>query len=223
MILLLPVITQAAPPSPVPAPVFLKAGFSSILEFDERPTEVVLGDSSAFQVERLNMSVIIRPLVNAASTNLFVYFRKHAARLFILTAADEVQPSYHQSFSLDLPRATNAKAPSPKTPRAQARLWAKGSFTPKKDFFTVTIELTASQSAALQPDWASIQIEHSGKTIKPKKVWAERNRVARDSTVEARLTFERPDLPSNLTLVSLIVPMNDGSPALKANLSGGKR
>jgi len=48
-------------------------GYSTILQFDARPTSAVLGDQDAFKVEYVGNSLTIKPLVPGARTNLFVF------------------------------------------------------------------------------------------------------------------------------------------------------
>jgi hypothetical protein len=77
--------------SPAPLPIFLKMGFSSVLEFSEAPSRVVLGDNQGFKVERLDESIVIKTLVPYANTNMFVYFRAQEPQLFVLTASEEAE------------------------------------------------------------------------------------------------------------------------------------
>lgn len=48
-------------------------GYSTILQFDARPTSAVLGDQDAFKVEYVGNSLTIKPLVPGGRTNLFVF------------------------------------------------------------------------------------------------------------------------------------------------------
>lgn len=48
-------------------------GYSTIIQFDARPTSAVLGDQDAFKVEYVGTSLTIKPLVPGARTNLFVF------------------------------------------------------------------------------------------------------------------------------------------------------
>lgn len=52
--LLIPSLATATTLNPAPFPIFLKSGFSSVVEFDDAPTRVVLGDGQSFQVEKLD-------------------------------------------------------------------------------------------------------------------------------------------------------------------------
>lgn len=48
-------------------------GYSTILQFDSRPTSVVLGDQDAFKVEYVGNSLTLKPVVSSSRTNLFVF------------------------------------------------------------------------------------------------------------------------------------------------------
>ncbi len=92
-----------------PLPIFLKAGFSSVIEFDEAPIRVVLGDTQSFQVERVERSLVVRTLAPYAVTNLFVYFREASPKLFVLTASEDAEPSYLLKIvTKELPKVTKA-------------------------------------------------------------------------------------------------------------------
>ena len=82
-------LAMANPLPPMSTPIFLKPGFSSILQFDQSPARVVLGDAQAFQIERLKDSLVLRSLVDSGSSNLFVYFPNDEVRVFILAAAED--------------------------------------------------------------------------------------------------------------------------------------
>src|SRR4051794_22875125 len=84
--------------SSAPFPVFLKSGFSTVLEFEEIPTRVVLGDAQSFQVEKLDKSIVIRTLAPYAVGNMFVYFRSKETQLFILSASEDAEPTYYKKF-----------------------------------------------------------------------------------------------------------------------------
>lgn len=48
-------------------------GYSTILQFDARPSSAVLGDQDAFKVEYVGNSITIKPLRGGIRTNLFVF------------------------------------------------------------------------------------------------------------------------------------------------------
>jgi hypothetical protein len=48
-------------------------GFSTILEFQAKPISAVLGDQDSFKLEYVGNSITIKPLVNRAKSNLFVF------------------------------------------------------------------------------------------------------------------------------------------------------
>ena len=54
-------------------PVHTALGFSTILEFQSKPISAVLGDQDAFHLEYLGNSITLKPIIQGAKTNLFVY------------------------------------------------------------------------------------------------------------------------------------------------------
>jgi hypothetical protein len=48
-------------------------GYSTILQFDAKPTSAVLGDQDAFKVEYVGNAITIKPLLASSKTNLFVF------------------------------------------------------------------------------------------------------------------------------------------------------
>ncbi|MCC7406397.1 MAG: hypothetical protein IT288_18530 [Bdellovibrionales bacterium] len=209
--------------NPAPFPVFLKEGFSSILEFEEAPTQVVLGDQNLFQVEKLERSIVIKPLVPYATTNMFVYFKKKEARLFILTASEDNEPTYFKKFTSLIP-----SKPTTSATRQAARVYGrkavvhKSVFDRKKDFLTVDFEISADASAKITPDWDRIRLKHKDRYVSPSKLWSERREIQRDSTIKARLIFTKPNIPLDMRDVSLVVPVKGSTKPFLANLKAGR-
>jgi len=55
------------------SPIRTAMGYSTILQFDAKPTAAVLGDQDAFRVEYVGQSLTVKPLIRSAATNLFVF------------------------------------------------------------------------------------------------------------------------------------------------------
>lgn len=210
MLLNLFFLTQVAlAAGPTPFPVFLKQGFSSILEFEEAPTQVVLGDPNGFQVEKLEKSIVLKPLVNYATTNMFVYFKTKPARLFILSASEDAEPTYFKRFETLIPpviKPSEKIASEPRSTVRQARL-KRAVFDAKKDYLTVDIELSADSAEKLVPAWDLIRLKHGSKSLSPMKLWSARREVQKNTRVAARVIFAKPNVPANLADVSLVIPV----------------
>ena len=192
---------------PTAFPVFLKEGFSSILEFEENPTQVVLGDLNLFQVEKLNRSVVIKPLTAYATTNMFVYFKTIPTKLFILSASEEAEPTYYKKFTTTAPTSTEKSEPIRLVRFRKGAISKLAVFDKKKDFLTVDFVLTAGSTEKLSPSWDLIRLKAKDKILKPSKVWSERREVQKDSQVKGRLVFSRPNLAANLKDVLVVVPL----------------
>lgn len=223
IIALFSTIAWAAVPS-APFPVFLKAGFSSVLEFDEIPSRIVLGDAQKFQVEKLDHSLVIKTLTPFAATNMFVYFHDVPPRLFVLTASEDAQPTFYKSF-------TEPPAPPKKTMRVTptASQGEKGGrllsakFDAKKDYLTVDCVVQADSSSLLRPSWSLVRLIYSGTPIAPLKVWAERKDVQKNAAVRARFIFAKPNIPRDLAGTSLVIPLEGSLIPIRIKLKGGNR
>lgn len=199
-----------------PFPVFLKEGYSSILEFEEAPTQVVLGDQNLFQIERLEKSIVIKPLVTYASTNMFVYFKTKSTRLFLLSASEDNEPTFYKKFeALVIPKAVT----SLKSVRHNRGVLQKSAtFDKKKDYFTVDFLVSADSTSKVAPNWNEIRLKYKDRYVTPSKLWSERKEAQRDSSIKARLVFTKPNIPLDLKQVSVVVPIKGESKAMILNL-----
>ncbi len=216
----------AAAMPPAPFPVFLKAGFSSVLEFDEAPTRIVLGDGQKFQVEKLEHSLVIKTLAAFAATNMFVYFREKEPRLFVLTASEDAQPTFYKSF-VDPPPPPPKVVAAPAARAAPAPLHGGRvvslRFDAKKDYLTIDFAIRADAGNVLHPNWTLARLMFAGTAIAPFKLWAERKDVQKNAEVRARLIFAKPNVPRNLAGASLVVPLEGSIESVRIPLKGGKR
>lgn len=209
-----PLVGQTAP---APFPVFLKAGFSTVLEFEESPLRVVLGNSQAFQVEKLEQSIVVRNLVPYAVGNMFVYFKSKEPQLFILTASEDAEPTYYKKFETQ-------QMPKPITTTKQSLRLARGiratkiQFDKKKDYLVLEVEISADSQAVIRPNWDLVRLTYKSSAIAPNKLWSSRKEIQRDSKVASRFVFFKPNLPRVLEGVTLVVPLIDKEEPLKANI-----
>ena len=222
---LIPALSFAAETnlSPTPFPVFLKLGFSAMLKFAEAPVTAVLGDAESFQVEKLGNSLVLRTLVSEASGNLIVHFKAGEPRIFILTASDEANPTLYQSFE------TKKVVVAPKdNPKVKALTWSykkgtkltKVKFDTKKDYLTIEMTITADSKEKIEPRWDWITLNRAKDTFKPEKVWAERDVIQKDSSIKARFTFKRPNVPLNLADTFLQIPVQGYASPVRLALYG---
>ena len=211
---------EAAPPTPFP--VFLRMGFSSVLEFEGAPSRVVLGDAQTFQVERLERSLIIRALAPYATSNMFVYFRAEPPRLFVLTSSEEAEPTYYKSFESQIVKRKEivpAVARQESYPAVGGTRLLSAQFDLKKDYLTVEILIAADSKESLRPKWDWVRLIFNRAAISPDKLWAERKEIQKDSRVRARFIFTKPNIPRNLVGTSIVVPLQGRSNPLRVSLS----
>lgn len=212
----------ATPLPPTPFPLFLKAGYSTILEFEEAPSRVVLGDTQSFQVERLERSLIVKTVTVYASSNMFVYFKNQDTRLFVLTASEDAEPTYFKKFeSLKVPARASETA-SVKTMNSLPRGGTISTyhFDSKKDYLTIDIAIKADSNSPLKPNWNLVRLTSQGRAIAPFKLWAERKIVQKDSTTKARFIFSKPNISRDLKGVNLVIPLIGDSHSISIPLKG---
>lgn len=216
---LVPAIT-AAETMPTTFPIFLRAGFSSVLEFEDVPTKVVLGNAQAFQVDRLDNSLVVKTLAPDAVTNMFVYFKTRPTRLFVLTANEDAEPTYYRKFESLVPPKLQPKAVVPITYAKGLRL-SRASFDAKKDYLTVEAVISSNSSAPILPDWDLVRLVHGNSSIKPVKLWSERKEIQKDASVKARFIFAKPNIPRNLKNAAIVVPVKGDRTAMRLHLEVG--
>lgn len=209
--------------TPVPLPIFLKEGFTTVLEFDEPAVQVVLGDQGQFQVERVGKAIAIRPLSSYALTNLFVYFKKSGPRLFILNASEEAEPLHYKRFNSLTSESKKSLVFEKPRIRARRIMLVKSEFSRGNDFLTLNLVVSADSQSKLSPNWSAIDLIYNGKRIRPIKVWSSRREVQRDSQVQAQLNFVQPNVPTSLKNTTLAVPLLNEQKVIVLDLGKGKR
>ncbi len=212
---------EAAVP-PTSYPLFLRQGFSCVLEFDKAPKRVVIGDLQSFQVEKMETSLVVRALVPYASSNMFVYFESSEPRLFVLSASEDAEPTLYRKF--ESPKVQEPKLERPKivaVARSEGFRVVSANFDKKKDYLTIEAQLSAGNSAPLKPIWDLVRLKSGETAIAPLKTWAERKEVMKDSTVRARFIFAKPNVKRDLKDVRLVLPIHGRTNPFSL-LMGGK-
>lgn len=219
ILLFIPQFAFALSLSPTPFPVFLKYGFSSVLEFEEAPTRVVLGDPQSFQIEKLEKSIVIKALASYATSNMFVYFKSKEPKLFVLSASEDSEPTYYKKFESVVPPKPKPVRSSTITTQSLRVISAK--FDPKKDYLTVEVQIGASSKSLLKPQWNLVRLTHNGKALESDKLWSERKEVQKDTKIKARFIFNKPNIPRNLKGVTLVMPILGNSKPMTAAFGNG--
>lgn len=75
------------------ASVRVSVGYSTLLQFDSRPTQAIIGDQDAFKVEYVGNALAIKPLTNSARTNLFVATQTERFN-FRISSGQGFEPDY---------------------------------------------------------------------------------------------------------------------------------
>lgn len=208
----------------------MKLGFSSVVEFDEEPEKIILGDSQSFQVEKSNKSLVIRSLVNYASSNLFVYFKKHSTQIFSLTSDEDANPTllkkiYLNDFVIkgaapkEIKQSTGEKIKTKENKKyVESVKLTKKEFSKAKDYLTLDYVITAGSSSKLEPTWKKIRLRCGKIEIPTYKTWSEREVMQKDTEMKARVIFLRPNIGNDLKKCFLDIPVKDRSKNLKLEI-----
>lgn len=211
-------VAMAAPP-PIPFPLFLRQGFSSVLEFEQSPRRVVVGDLQSFQVEKMEKSLVVRAQTAYATSNMFVYFDKGEPRLFVLTASEDSDPTLYRKFE-EHKAETKAAAPVSKAKPVRGTRILGAKFDGKKDYLTVDMLLVAEGNGVIRPNWELARLKSGDMAVKPTKTWAERKEVQKNSEARARFIFAKPNVPKNLQEVRLVLPLQGQTTPISLSLGG---
>lgn len=211
----LPVIVQQ---------IFLKMGFSSVIEFDEEPEKIILGDSQNFQVEKTNKSLVVRGLTPFASSNLFVYFKNYSTQIFSLTTDEDANPTLIKKvFLKELVIKGSSKDSNEMTKSKSIRnnffglRLIKKEFSKSKDYLTLDYYIGTDSSTKLEPYWKGIRLRCDKTEIPPYKTWSERETIQKETLIKARVIFLRPNISSKSKCI-LEVPLKDKNNNLKMEI-----
>ncbi|MEQ1875506.1 MAG: TrbG/VirB9 family P-type conjugative transfer protein [Bdellovibrionia bacterium] len=64
-------------------------GYSTVLQFNERPINVVIGNQSAFRVEFIKNNVTIKPISSGVKTNLFIFTENDRFNLTVVSGSSQ--------------------------------------------------------------------------------------------------------------------------------------
>jgi hypothetical protein len=221
MFCLLGVPAEASVP-PTSYPLFLRQGFSCVLEFESTPKRVVIGDLQSFQVEKMEMSLVVRALTPYASSNMFVYFETGEPRLFVLSASEDAEPTLYRKF--ENPKVMvvkNEKAKIVTSSRSEGMRVSSAKFYEKKDYLTIDVVVSAGIGGPIKPSWELVRLMSGDKAIVPLKTWAERKEVQKYASLRARFIFAKPNVRRDLKDVRLVLPIQ-GRTSPFLILMGGK-
>lgn len=218
--LFLSIPAEASQP-PTSFPLFLRQGFSCVLEFDSVPKRVVIGDLHSFQVEKMEKSLVVRPLVSYATSNMFVYFETGDPRLFVLAASEDAEPTLFQKFeSIKVPEKKVEGSKVVARPVRERIQLISAKFNAQKDYLTVDARITAGSASAIKPSWHLVRLKGGEVTVAPLKTWAERKEIQRDATLKARFIFAKPNVRKDLKDVKLTLPIQGRTTPFFLNLGG---
>jgi len=134
-------------------------GIATIIQVPDRPNSAVVGDQDSFKVEYLDQAITIKPLVNGAKSNLYVYTDYRRFNIELITgpqvSADYVvylkQPKEKKSDPVVWKRFSNSLT------NGSIRLDVKRIGVFSKEILLVEFELSSMKKIVFKPEglWLS--------------------------------------------------------------------
>ena len=108
-------------------------GIATIIQVQDQPTSVVLGDSGAFKVEYLNQAITIKPLHGGATSNLYIHtdYDRYSVKLVTGPQASSDYVVYLKPFQEEKPTPTQ---------RFQTMRWKVMNITKKSSLGAITLK-----------------------------------------------------------------------------------
>ncbi len=221
-------------------------GYSTILQFDARPSSAVLGDQDAFKVEYVGNSITIKPLRGGVKTNLFV-FTDYERFNFRLTSGSTTSIDYLVKVSRKrqeqssipsqvevVPNSTTESYEAPRTAddlvtRKIGKRVACGAYTvtvnsvahPKSKPWLIVNFAVASRDEKQKPIEPSyFEVQQGQKTITPETLYIETLKLPPNGVpVHGTFMISKKN-PENLIGLSLLfqIPSNVKGQCSKARI-----
>jgi hypothetical protein len=119
-------------------------GHSTVLQLENRPVSVVVGDQDAYKVETVGNNITLKPLMPGARSNLFVFFGDRSFT-FDLHNTNKTNPDYFVSVRPLSPKAVTDPSP----PKIVMRLLNARTTVGTQSLQIVSIGTPPSNSAIL--------------------------------------------------------------------------
>ena len=201
-------------------PIRTAPGFSTILEFSSKPISAVLGDQDAFKLEYVGNSITIKPIVERAKSNLFIFteFDRYNCKLSTVPQRDvdyivRIKAKREQTPIGENPGEAGVRSPAIETISIPIRRSGTYSgFTFSVDRITrdrrsgnprsaAVIDFTLSSTRkyyAFSP--GSLGVKQSGKYLAAESIYLDQLFVAPGSKVHGKIALLSQDYAANFPL-----------------------
>ncbi|MCB9092193.1 MAG: TrbG/VirB9 family P-type conjugative transfer protein [Halobacteriovoraceae bacterium] len=178
-------------------------GLATIIQVPDRPNSVVVGDQDSFKVEYLDQAITIKPLIQGAKSNLYIYtdWKRFNVELVSVPQSDADYVVY-----LEIPK-TKPTTPERKLPKI---IWTKyKKYLHREPFYLNVTRLGRSTGGIL---FVEFHISSNKKmSFEPEWLWLTQNRKTRPihSLVLSSLEVEpRKNIRGVLQIRSIDLTMN---------------
>lgn len=181
------------------AQVRVALGYSTLLQFDVRPTQAIVGDQDSFKVEYAGNAIAIKPLMSGVSTNLFIV-TDYDKFNFKLTSGQGFEPDY--IIRVKKKKESTQENPSGLITKVINKTVEKNGITIRLISLATTktntaliysFELTATnKKLAFQP--GDFEILQKGKTLPIENIYLERLALPKGQKAYGMILIRKEEL-----------------------------
>ncbi len=176
-------------------------GIATIVQVPDRPTSVVIGDQSVFQVEYLDKAITIKPLAYGARTNLYVYTDWNRYNIK-LVPSDKNQADYVVYLKTKAPKAETHTIKwrdfknNLRNSEMQLNVHRLGST--RNGLYLVEFHVNTNKKETFKPDW--LWLTQNGRTVPIHRLAMNELKLKPNNPVGGMLVLRKEDLNTELPL-----------------------
>ncbi len=209
-----------------PATINVRPGLSSVVCFAKSPDSIAIGDGRFFQAQKIGNNLLLRSTAPDKETNLLIFAAGGLATSFklqsnlILPHSESVDCDKKPAASKSLNSATTQRILSSAIKDGlRAELLRKAWESPKRDYFTIRVQLVNKTANTWHPEWSKVALKQGTKRIAHSGLSSERRDIPPGSRVSFDVQFTRPEIASNRGFLE--IPSKEGTLKLLVE-KGGK-
>ncbi|GAB4415867.1 MAG: hypothetical protein OHK0056_23750 [Bacteriovoracaceae bacterium] len=146
-------------------------GIATIIQVPDRPNSVVVGDQNSFKVEYLDQAITIKPLVNGAKSNLYIYTDWRRFNVELVTGPQAVSDYV---VYLDIAKATPQVA---KKKKSSIKWTDFKNHLRNESFYLNVSRIGRANDGILLVEFTVTSKQKE--TFKPEWIWITQNHVTR--------------------------------------------
>jgi hypothetical protein len=224
LLLLVPALAHAGSQTTIN----VRPGLSSVVCFEKTPDSIAIGDGRFFQAQKVGTNLLLRSTSPNQETNLLVF------------VGNALSASYALKSNLVLPHSESVNCDKKPEPKSAAKLVAKPKVlssaakgdlraellrkaweSPKRDYFTIRVQLVNRGTGTWRPDWSKVSLKQGTRQFSHSGLSSGRKEVPPGARVSFDVQFTRPELAANRGF--LVIPSKEGVLELLVEKGGAQK